>query len=159
MKKILLFLVVCCALSACFYEYDNDEIEIQNEEQDETEKIFLEKTDTLEDTDSTFVYDDDDESSCILIKHRESEDKWYFEPISIGNQKSGIIHSKFDCQAVKNGVIPNICFPECRFRHSFCTKCMNDELAQKWYKWYEEGPQYAHRNPFNIFDAMSDLDE
>ena len=64
---------------------------------------------------------------------------WYVEPISIGAKSIGLIHSTFDCPTVKNGVIPNVYRSGKKYEHSFCTKCMNEELIEKWYEWFEEG--------------------
>ena len=62
---------------------------------------------------------------------------WYYEIISIGAMNKCLIHSTFDCPSVKNGVIP-IRFVGDNPGHSFCTKCMNEELIKKCYEWFEE---------------------
>ena len=75
-------------------------------------------------------------SACNDTK--ENNQEWYIEPITIGQIRFfGLIHSTFDCPTVKNGVMPNF-YLGARHFHSFCTKCMNEELIEKWYKWEEE---------------------
>ena len=63
---------------------------------------------------------------------------WYLEPPTTGNTYKGLIHSTFDCPTVKNGVIPNAWLSGKKSSHSFCTKCMNEELIEKWYEWFDE---------------------
>ena len=91
MKKILIILLACCALSAC-----GDRVK------------------------------------------KGDGSNWYVEPISIGEYSRSLIHSTFDCPTIKNGVIPNVRIVGKKFRHSFCTKCMNEELIKKWYEWFEK---------------------
>ncbi len=97
MKKILIILLACCALSACGANSSADE----------------------------------------NVKKGDGSN-WYFEHISIGATGIGLIHSTFDCPTVKNGVIPNVCKTGEKYGHSFCTKCMNEELIEKWYERFEE---------------------
>ena len=139
MKKILVLILACCALSACGDDNDKctiDELDIQNEDQTGAKKTYTIDDEDF-DPDSASVLDWD--GDCILIKHCDGEEKWYFEPIDIANHKHGVIHSKFSCRAVRYGVVPNICLPEFKFRHSFCTQCMNEALIEKWYEWFKKG--------------------
>lgn len=64
--------------------------------------------------------------------------KWYFEPTNTADNKFAIIHSTFECPSIENGAIPNVRYVGEKFSHSFCTKCMNEELIEKWYEWFEE---------------------
>ena len=90
MKKILIILLACCALSAC-----GDRVK------------------------------------------KGDGSNWYLEPISIGARRFWLVHSTFDCPSVKNGVI--IAIPaDNKPGHTFCTKCMNEELIKKWDEWGEE---------------------
>ena len=122
MNKILILLTACCALFSCFDTTDKQKV----------------KTDTDWDAES---YNDFEDLLLVgegsIYQHPDNKSKWYFEPITIGFEKNGIIHSSFDCPTVKNGVIQNACSSE-KLNHSFCTKCMNNELIEKWSEWFEE---------------------
>ena len=85
----------------------------------------------------SFASCNNDKESSEEVKKGDGNN-WYLEPISIGAKRIGLIHSTFDCPTVKNGVIPNVRFVGEEFRHSFCTKCMNEELIEKWYEWFDE---------------------
>ena len=66
--------------------------------------------------------------------------KWYFEPTNTADNLYAIIHSTFECPSIENGAIPNVRYldKDDKFRHTFCTKCMNEELIEKWYEWFEK---------------------
>ena len=87
----------------------------------------------------SFASCNNDKESSEEIKKGDGSN-WYFESISIGAKSIGLIHSTFDCPTVKNGVIPNVCMTgkKYKYEHSFCTKCMNEELIEKWYEWFDE---------------------
>ena len=124
MKKILL-LLTACTLVACFDTKEEKPVDTD---------IDLE---TSRDFDFNELLRQDWAADNIIFQHLDNKSKWYFEPITIGFQKSGIIHSSFDCPSVNNGVIQNAYSPV-KLNHSFCTKCMTEELISAWNKWHDE---------------------
>lgn len=52
-------------------------------------------------------------------------------------------HSTLDCPEIKEGVRRDGYYHE-RILNHFCSKCMDDSLINKWYKWYER--KEAERN-------------
>ena len=56
--------------------------------------------------------------------------KWYQEFCIVSGQYYPLTHSTLDCPAIKNGVR----IDRDRRDTYFCTKCVDEELIDKWYK-------------------------
>lgn len=138
MKKIFVLLIACCTLFSCF------------DTEDKRSTNTYEYHSDYDATDYLYDYMDElDAEDNTIYQYNDSISVWYFEPISIGNQKNGIIHSSFDCHTVNNGVIQNAYSP-LKLNHSFCTKCMTKEGIAEWGKWYDDAKvkqKAKKRNP------------
>ena len=89
-------------------------------------------------------------ASCNNDKESSEEIKkgdgscFYGEIIPFGNSEFIILiqHSTMNCPAIKNGTRKGIAFrPDDAARggvNTFCSKCMDNELVEKWEKWLEE---------------------
>ena len=90
-------------------------------------------------------------ASCNNDKESSEEVKkgdgscFYGEPTSIDGRKFYLFiqHSTMNCPAIKNGTRKGAAFPSvipegvCA-ANTFCSKCMDNELVEKWEKWLEE---------------------
>lgn len=60
---------------------------------------------------------------------------FYNEPIKVGSDDMHIHHSTLNCPKIQKGVLRN-CYKLDYYCNTFCPYCMNDELIDKWTKWF-----------------------
>ena len=87
-------------------------------------------------------------ASCNNDKESSEEIKkgdgscFYGEIIPFGNSEFIILiqHSTMNCPAIKNGTRKGRAFRQGEYDklNTFCSKCMDNELVEKWEKWLEE---------------------
>jgi hypothetical protein len=75
-------------------------------------------------------------SSCGVKKGYGS--KFYGEPVSMGEFRIFLQHSTMHCPAIKNGTNSSCYHSNIETRNTFCSKCMDEELIEKWHEWIKK---------------------
>ncbi len=111
MKKIL-FLIPILVLCSCV-----DKEQIKKEIKEDFKKELVTSLDSMQ----------------MHIKGDGSN--FYNEYVKVGSFEYDVHHSTLDCPRIQNGVTRN-CYKNDYYSNTFCSFCMDDELIDKWTKWF-----------------------